>query len=111
MATEEDVAAGLINWVNSLEVADPVSTIDDLTDGSVIWKVLRKSLRDRVITGLTGYRTDRCIELPREPARRHHPRLRVLDPQMDQPQAHQRCLVHVPGRRLRPKAAPQQRRP
>lgn len=41
MATEEDVAAGLINWVNSLEVSDPVSTIDDLTDGTIIWKVLR----------------------------------------------------------------------
>jgi hypothetical protein len=42
MATEEDIAAGLINWVNSLEVADPVSTIDELTDGAVIWKVLRR---------------------------------------------------------------------
>jgi hypothetical protein len=41
MATEEDIAAGLINWVNSLEVADPISTIDHLTDGAVIWKVLR----------------------------------------------------------------------
>jgi hypothetical protein len=41
MATEEDVAAGLMNWVNSLEVSDPVSTIDDLTDGTIIWKVLR----------------------------------------------------------------------
>ena len=41
MATEEDVAAGLINWINSLEIADPVSTIDDFTDGSVIWKALR----------------------------------------------------------------------
>jgi hypothetical protein len=41
MATEEDVAAGLLNWINSLEVAGPVSTVDDLIDGSVIWKVLR----------------------------------------------------------------------
>lgn len=44
MATEEDVAAGLINWINSLEVAEPVSTVDDLTDGSVIWKVLRTAV-------------------------------------------------------------------
>ena len=42
MATEEDVAAGLIDWVNSLAVADPVSTVDDLSNGDVIWKVLRK---------------------------------------------------------------------
>ncbi len=41
MATEEAIAAGLIDWVNSLAVAEPVSTADDLSNGDVIWKVLR----------------------------------------------------------------------
>lgn len=41
MATDEAVAAGLIDWVNSLAVADPVYAVDDLTNGQVIWKVLR----------------------------------------------------------------------
>lgn len=41
MATEEAIAAGLIDWVNSLSVADPIATVDDLTNGDVIWKVLR----------------------------------------------------------------------
>ncbi|KAI1624328.1 hypothetical protein EDD37DRAFT_657892 [Exophiala viscosa] len=42
MATEEAIAAGLIDWVNSLSVADPISTVDDLTNGEVIWKVLQQ---------------------------------------------------------------------
>ena len=41
MATEEDVAAGLINWVNSLKATDPVFTVDDLATGEVLWRVLR----------------------------------------------------------------------
>lgn len=43
MATEEAIAAGLIDWVNSLAVAPPVYTIEDLNNGHVIWKVLRKT--------------------------------------------------------------------
>lgn len=41
MATDEAIAAGLIDWINSLTVADPVSTVDDFTNGDLIWKVLR----------------------------------------------------------------------
>ena len=41
MATEEAIAAGLIDWVNSLAVAEPVCTVDDLSNGDVVWKVLR----------------------------------------------------------------------
>ena len=43
MATEEAIAAGLIDWVNSLAVAPPVYTVEDLSNGHVIWKVLRKT--------------------------------------------------------------------
>ncbi|KAG9771823.1 hypothetical protein ABEF93_007590 [Exophiala dermatitidis] len=42
MATDEAVAAGLIDWANSLSVADPVYTVDDLANGQVIWKVLQQ---------------------------------------------------------------------
>ncbi|EXJ93309.1 hypothetical protein A1O1_01701 [Capronia coronata CBS 617.96] len=42
MATDEAVAAGLIDWVNSLAVADPVYTVDDFTNGQIIWKVLQQ---------------------------------------------------------------------
>jgi hypothetical protein len=45
MATEEAIAAGLIDWVNSLSVADPVYTVDEFTNGDIIWKVLRTSGR------------------------------------------------------------------
>lgn len=41
MATEEAIAAGLIDWVNSLAVANPVYTVEDLSNGLVIWKALR----------------------------------------------------------------------
>ena len=43
MATEEAIAAGLIDWINSLAVADPVYTVDDFTNGDLIWRVLRMS--------------------------------------------------------------------
>ncbi|KIW99515.1 uncharacterized protein Z518_11254 [Rhinocladiella mackenziei CBS 650.93] len=42
MATEEAIAAGLIDWINSLAVADPVYTVDDFTNGDIIWKVLQQ---------------------------------------------------------------------
>jgi hypothetical protein len=41
MALEEDVAAGLLNWINSLDVTDPIYTVDELATGDVLWKVLR----------------------------------------------------------------------
>lgn len=41
MATDEAIAAGLIDWINSVSVANPVYTIDDFTNGDIIWKVLR----------------------------------------------------------------------
>lgn len=42
MATDEDTAAGLIAWLNSLDVIDDdVQTVSDLVDGAVIWKALR----------------------------------------------------------------------
>nr|KAK5450360.1 hypothetical protein LTR18_000376 [Exophiala xenobiotica] len=42
MATEEAIAAGLIDWVNSLAVSEPVSTAEDLSNGDVVWKVLQQ---------------------------------------------------------------------
>ncbi|KIW93030.1 uncharacterized protein Z519_06879 [Cladophialophora bantiana CBS 173.52] len=42
MATEEAIAAGLIDWINSLAVADPVYTVDDFTNGDLIWKALQQ---------------------------------------------------------------------
>ena len=41
MSTEEQVAAGLLDWINGLSVSSPVAAIDDLADGVVLWKVLR----------------------------------------------------------------------
>lgn len=40
----EDVAAGLLNWINSLKVTESVQTIDELATGEVLWKVLRAAL-------------------------------------------------------------------
>ncbi|KIW13647.1 hypothetical protein PV08_08838 [Exophiala spinifera] len=42
MATDEAIAAGLIDWVNSLSVAEPVYTVDDLSNGDIVWKVLQQ---------------------------------------------------------------------
>ncbi|OAL36574.1 hypothetical protein AYO20_04190 [Fonsecaea nubica] len=42
MATEEAIAAGLIDWINSFAVADPVYTVDDFTNGDIIWKALQQ---------------------------------------------------------------------
>ncbi|ETN44241.1 uncharacterized protein HMPREF1541_10792 [Cyphellophora europaea CBS 101466] len=42
MATVEDTAAGLIAWLNNLDVADDVQTASDLNDGTVIWKALQR---------------------------------------------------------------------
>lgn len=53
MATEEAIAAGLIDWVNSLAVAPPVYTVEDLNNGHVIWKVLRKTPPPVVISSST----------------------------------------------------------
>ncbi|RMD39269.1 hypothetical protein DV735_g5858, partial [Chaetothyriales sp. CBS 134920] len=39
---QEEVATGLLDWINSLSVAPPVSAISDLTDGVVLWKVLQR---------------------------------------------------------------------
>lgn len=41
MAPDENVAAGLLNWINSLNVTDPVHAVEDLASGEVLWKVLR----------------------------------------------------------------------
>ncbi|OAP57879.1 hypothetical protein AYL99_08617 [Fonsecaea erecta] len=42
MATDEAIAAGLIDWINSLAVAEPVYTVDDFTNGDLIWKALQQ---------------------------------------------------------------------
>jgi hypothetical protein len=47
MATDEDVADGLVNWINSLEISSAVSSVTELTDGVVIWKALRAQLYHR----------------------------------------------------------------
>lgn len=56
MATDEAIAAGLIDWINSLSVTAPVYTVDDFTNGDLIWKVLRACDGDvpQVLAGLTG---------------------------------------------------------
>lgn len=41
MANEDDVAIGLIDWINSLEVDKAVQSVSDLNDGETLWKVLR----------------------------------------------------------------------
>jgi hypothetical protein len=52
MATDEETAAGLIAWLNSLDVVDSdVQTVGDLTDGIVIWKALRELVPRMVIYG------------------------------------------------------------
>ena len=56
MATEEAIAAGLIDWVNSLAVANPVYTVEDLSNGHVIWKVLR--MRSQTRSYLVSLSTD-----------------------------------------------------
>ena len=44
MASDEDTAAGLFAWLNSLDVVEnDVQTVSDLVDGAVIWKALRRS--------------------------------------------------------------------
>lgn len=46
MATDEDVAAGLLDWISSLEeVAEPIFTVDDLVAKDVLWRVLRMQCR------------------------------------------------------------------
>jgi hypothetical protein len=72
MATEEAIAAGLIDWVNSLSVAEPVYTVDDLTNGDIVWKALRAlnlSHTDR-LHSLTAFRTNRSIQLSGKASRR-----------------------------------------
>ncbi len=65
MATEEAIAAGLIDWINSLSVADPLYTIDDFTNGDVVWKALRALLPlFGRIQLLMLSRTDRSLQLP-----------------------------------------------
>lgn len=63
MATEEAIAAGLIDWVNSLAVADPVYTVEDLSNGDIIWKVLRTGFIHQLYSRarLTSRRTDRPL--------------------------------------------------
>lgn len=41
MADDHEVLIGLLDWVNSLQVAEEVHTAEHISDGSVIWKVLR----------------------------------------------------------------------
>ena len=37
---EEQIAQGLIRWINTL-ATDPVTSIDGLSDGRVLWQALR----------------------------------------------------------------------
>jgi hypothetical protein len=41
MANEDEVAAGLLDWINSLRVADAIKAVDQLNDGEVLWSALR----------------------------------------------------------------------
>lgn len=73
MASDEDTAAGLIAWLNSLDVANKdVQTITDLVDGAVMWRVLRMFLvlNPSTMPAPDPFRTNRLLELPRKTARR-----------------------------------------
>src|SRR5271156_5685581 len=43
MSTDQDVATGLYDWINSLQLSEDVMAAEDLKDGVIIWKVLRMS--------------------------------------------------------------------
>jgi hypothetical protein len=103
MASEEAIAAGLIDWVNSLSVAEPAYTVDDLSNGDTIWKALRMYDRPFLQHFLNYYRTNRPLQLFRETAR--NPRHRSMDSQMDEPQTYLRCLVYILTRRLQSEVA------
>lgn len=50
MATDDDVAASLILWVNSLQITEPLFTTDELATGKVLWKLLRTVCRHKLDT-------------------------------------------------------------
>lgn len=41
MAGDHEVLVGLLDWVNSLQVFEVVDTAAAISDGTVVWKVLR----------------------------------------------------------------------
>lgn len=41
MATEEEVVAGLTDWINSLDLATHVESVQDYSTGHVVWALLR----------------------------------------------------------------------
>ena len=41
MADDHEVLVGLLDWVNSLQVAEEIHVAEDISDGSVVGKVLR----------------------------------------------------------------------
>lgn len=41
MADDHEVLDGLLDWVNSLQVAEEAHTAEEISDGQVVWKVLR----------------------------------------------------------------------
>jgi hypothetical protein len=38
---DNEVLVGLLDWINSLQVAEDVRMAEDMSDGKVVWKVLR----------------------------------------------------------------------
>lgn len=44
MADDHEVLVGLLDWVNSLQVAEEAHGAEDISDGSVVWKVLRMNI-------------------------------------------------------------------
>jgi hypothetical protein len=52
MANDHAVLVGLLDWLNSLQVAEEVHTAEDISDGQVVWKVLRMT---RVLLRLHCY--------------------------------------------------------
>jgi hypothetical protein len=38
---DDEVLVGLLDWINSLQVAEDVRMAEDMSDGKVVWKVLR----------------------------------------------------------------------
>lgn len=44
MADDHEVLVGLLDWVNSLQVAEEVHTAGDISDGKVVWNVLRMAM-------------------------------------------------------------------
>ena len=65
MATLEQVAEGLVSWLNTINVTVPVSSVAELTDGKMVWKALRTAymLDDRAVANKKQNASTRLVSL------------------------------------------------